>query len=481
MNKPNLTIAAAVAAALLGGCGTLAPDYQRPVAPVPEQWVGSQGSGAAAADIGWRNFFADARLQKLIELSLANNRDLRVAALNIEKARAQYQIQRAAQLPTLNLGAGENASRTPGDLSSSGVSTVSRQYSANVGFSSYELDFFGRVRSLRDAALEQYLGTEEARRSSQITLVADVAGAWLALAADSERLDLAKRTLESRQSSLQLTQRSFELGSASQLSLSQAQTGVESARADFARYTSQVALDRNALLVLVGTTPPVDLLPDQLTGQVASVSELPVGLPSQTLQRRPDVRQAEHVLQASYANIGAVRAAFFPSISLTASAGTASRELSGLFDTGSRAWSFVPQLRLPIFDGGSNRANLEVAQADRDIKLAQYEKAIQTAFREVADALAQQGTLDEQLAAQTALVDASRRSYELSEARFRKGVDSYLTLLDAQRTLYSAEQGLITIRQSRQGNLVTLYKVLGGGWQETGSANPAKIAAAEHG
>lgn len=479
MNKPNLTITAALSATLLAACGTLAPDYQRPAAPVPGQWEGSQGSGSAAADIGWRNFFADARLQKLIELSLANNRDLRVAALNIEKARAQYQIQRAAQLPTLNLAAGESASRTPGDLNSTGISTVSRQYSANVGFSSYELDFFGRVRSLRDAALEQYLGTEEARRSSQISLVADVAGAWLALAADSERLDLARRTLESRQSSLQLTQRSFELGSASQLSLSQAQTGVESARADVARYTSQVAMDRNALLVLVGTTPPADLLPANLTGQVASVSELPTGLPSETLQHRPDVRQAEHVLQASYANIGAARAAFFPSISLTASLGTASRELSGLFDTGSRAWSFVPQLRLPIFDGGSNRANLEVAQADRDIKLAQYEKAIQIAFREVADALAQQSTLDEQLAAQTALVDASKRSYELSEARFRKGVDSYLTLLDAQRTLYTAEQGLIAVRQSRQGNLVTLYKVLGGGWQETGSVNPAKIAAAE--
>ncbi|GAB3264584.1 efflux transporter outer membrane subunit [Chitinimonas naiadis] len=476
---PKLTIAAAVSAALLAGCGTLAPHYERPQAPVPAAWVGNHTDAQPAVDdIGWRSFFADARLQGVIELALTNNRDLRVAALNIERATAQYQIERADLFPKLNVTGGSSAARTPGDLNSSGQSLVSRQYSANLGISAYELDFFGRVRNLKDAALEQYLGTEEARRSSQISLVADVAAAWLNLAADRERLGLAQRTFSSRQSSLQLTQRSFELGAASQLSLSQAQTGVESARGDVARYTSQVAIDQNALSVLLGTVPPANLLPDNLTQQVSSLSELPVGLPSETLQRRPDVLQAEHALLATYANIGAARAAFFPSISLTASVGTASAQLSGLFDTGSRAWSFVPQIRLPIFDAGTNRANLKIAQVDRDIKLAQYEKAIQVAFREVADALAQQSTLEEQLSAQTALVSATQQSLDLSDARFRKGVDSYLTLLDAQRSLYTAEQGLITVRQTRQANLVTLYKVLGGGWQETNGANPAKIAAA---
>jgi multidrug efflux system outer membrane protein len=471
-HRSLLTLALSAA---LCGC-SLMPAYQRPASPVPAAYpLARRGDTAAdaataaplAADIGWREFFADARLQQLIALALDNNRDLRVAVLNIAQSRAQYRIQDAASLPTVNASGSGSASRSPADLSTTGQAGISRQYSATLGFSAFELDLFGRVRSLNAQALQQFLATEEARRSTHISLVAEVAEDYLTLAADQERLKLAQRTLQSQSDSYALTRRKAELGVASDLTLRQAQTTVESARVDVASYTSQIAQDRNALTLLVGATLPDALLPTGLDDALAALgsrSDLPAGLPSTLLQRRPDVLQAEHQLEAANANIGAARAAFYPRISLTANAGTASSALSGLFKGGSGSWTFAPQIDLPIFDGGSNRANLDLALIDRDIYVARYEKAIQTAFREVSDGLAVRGTVQSRLDAQTALVQASEESYRLSEARFQRGADSYLQLLDSQRSLYAAQQNLIGTQLTRVGNLVTLYKVLGGGW-----------------
>ncbi|QDF95331.1 multidrug transporter [Azoarcus sp. DD4] len=466
---PLKTLVIAVAAVLAGACSTLAPDYQRPAAPVAAGWPGEvaqPAAGTPAADeIAWRSFFADQRLRDLIDLALANNRDLRVSALNIEKARAQYQIQRADLFPSIGLSGGQSAQRLPGDLTTTGEPRISRQYSTTVGFSSYELDFFGRVRSLRDQALEQYLATEDARRSAQISLVAEVANAWLTLAADRERLDLARRTYEAQQQSYELTKKSFDFGAVSAIDLRQAQTARDSARADLASYTAQVARDLNALNLVAGTTVPAELQPAQLTDTVSAVGELPAGVPSEVLVRRPDILAAERQLRGANASIGAARAAFFPSITLTAAAGTASATLEGLFKSGSGTWSFAPQINLPIFEAGRLSANLEVAKVQREIAVADYEKSIQSAFREVADALAERATLGDELDARRALVEATAETYKLSEARYRSGVDSYLGLLDAQRTLYSAEQALITVRLSDVANRVALYKVLGGGWQ----------------
>ena len=463
---PFRTLTVALTATLASAC-TLIPDYQRPAVPVPTAFPNAaQATAATPADaIARRDYFADARLREVIALALANNRDLRVAALNIEKARAQYRIQRADLFPAVGATASQTAQRLPGDLTRSGEAEINRQYSATVGLSAYELDFFGRVRSLNAQALEQYLGTEEARRSAQISLVAEVAKAWLTLAADHERLALARSTYETRQKSHDLTRRSFDAGAVSALDLHQAQTLMESARADAARYRSFVAQDENALALVVGAPVSAELLPAMLTDSVSAVAELPAGVPSDVLIRRPDILQAERSLRAANASIGAARAAFFPSITLTAAAGTASSTLDGLFGGDSGTWSFVPQIRIPIFEAGRLQANLGVAEVQRDINVAQYEKAIQRAFREVADALAERATLTEQLDARRALVDATAAGFRLSEARYKGGVDSYLGLLDAQRTLYSAELELIGVRLSEAANRVVLYKVLGGGWQ----------------
>ena len=350
-------------------------------------------------------------------------------------------------------------------LSGNGASTLARQYSASVGLTSYEVDFFGRVQSLKDAALETFLATEEARRAAQISLVSEVANAYLAYAADREQLKLARDTLGNRRAEYELVRRRFELGSASALDLSQAQTGVESARGEVARYEALLAQDRNALVLVVGTSVDPALLPTAPIAELPMPAILPAGLPSDLLLRRPDIVEAEHALKAANANIGAARAAFFPSITLTASVGTASSDLSGLFDAGSRSWSFMPQIRLPIFEGGRNLANLRVSEADRDIALAQYEKAIQQAFTEVADTLAVQDTIDERLSAQTALTEATGLSYRLSQARFDKGIDSYLNVLVAQRSDYTARQGLIEVRLNRLANRIALYRALGGGWR----------------
>ena len=460
------TLSVALAAVFVGAC-SLIPAYERPAAPVPAAFPEAPASAPAVAPLAWRDYFADERLRAVIALALENNRDLRVAALNIEKARAQYGIQRAELFPSLNANAGLTAQRrqpAEGAAADAEPSTT-RQYSATLGFAAYELDFFGRLRSLGEQALELYLGSEEARRSAQISLVAEVSQAWLRLGADRERLALAQETLASRRKSHELTQRSVEVGVASALDLAQSRTLLEGARADAARYAALVAQDRNALALLAGAPVPVELLPPSLTDSLARVAELPAGLPSDVLQARPDILQAERQLRAANANIGAARAAFFPRVTLTATAGSGSNTLDGLFDAGSGTWSFVPQIVLPIFHAGQLSANLEASKVQREITLAQYEKAIQTGFREVADALAERATLAEQLDARRQLVAASAKSFELSEARYKAGVDSFLGLLDAQRALYGARQELIGARLSDAANRVALYKALGGGWQ----------------
>lgn len=460
----SLTLSLMAAALLLAGCANLAPTYERPAAPVPETYPGTAPDATAVGQIGWQEFFADQKLRDLIDLALTNNRDLRVAILNIEQARAQYRVQDAQTLPTVNATSSGTAARTPASLSSTGAVVTSHQYSANLGVSAYELDLFGRVRNLSEQALEQFLATEQARRATQITLVAEVTTAYLTWAADLERLALAHETLRSQSESYRLTQTRFELGVASALTLRQLQTSVESARVDVARYTGQVAQDRNALALLLGTPVPDTLAPNALGETLNALPELPAGVPSDLLLRRPDLLQSEHQLKAATANIGAARAAFYPRISLTATAGSSSADLSSLFKAGSGSWSFIPQISLPIFDGGTNRANLDSAVAGRDIAIAQYEKAIQTAFREVADALAQRSAVGDQLQAQNALVLASGEVLQMSQARFDRGVDSYLDVLDAQRSWYSARQTLIGTRLARLTNGVTLYKALGGGW-----------------
>jgi multidrug efflux system outer membrane protein len=465
MTPPLRVLCAALLAAFAAGC-TLAPNYERPALPVPSAWDAADSADAtstAAAELPWRDYFADTRLRTIIELALTNNRDLRIAALNIERARAMYRIQRADLLPSVDALAGQSAQRVPESLNPAGP-TINRQYNATIG-ASWELDFFGRIRSLSNQAVEAYLATEEARRGAQISLVAEISNAWLALAADQELLDLARRTFATQQKSVELIRKSFDAGAASALDLAQARTAMERARADTARYTAQLARTRNALTLLAGVPVPENLQANTLADALSTVADLPAGVPSEVLVKRPDVLQAEHMLRAANANIGAARAAFFPRISLTTGAGTASSTLDGLFDSGTRIWTFAPQIVLPIFHAGALRANLDRAEIERNIQVAQYEKTIQSAFREVADALADRATLAEQLDARRELVSAANESYRLSEARYRGGLDSHLVLLDAQRSQYVAEQELIATRLAEAGNRVMLYKVLGGGWK----------------
>ena len=471
MKLARIVSAVFVSFMTLAGCSTMAPKYSRPESPVPSAWLDSNVTTAggarpqqkAVADIPWQDFFVDPKLHKLLELTLKNNRDLRIAALNIERFQALYQIRRADLLPKVDAYASAAFQRIPETLSGTGHAMTTHQYNVSAGLASYELDLFGRVQSLKDQALEQFFATEQAQRTVQISLVSQVASSWLALAADRERLQLAKGILANQQESYKLTKSRFEAGVSNSLVLYQAQTTVDTARVDIARYTSLVAQDENALNLLVGSYVPLELLPQTLSDSTTLLADITPGLSSNVLLNRPDILQAEGQLKAFNANIGAARAAFFPKITLVSSVGFGSDELSGLFKGGAFAWSFAPRISLPIFDGGSNKANLKVAEVDRDIAVAQYEKAIQTAFREVADAMAQRGTIDEQLAAQQSLTDATSESYKLSQARFDKGVDSYLVVLDSQRSLYGAQQNLITARLTRLANLVTLYKVLGGG------------------
>jgi multidrug efflux system outer membrane protein len=460
----NLTLTL-LAASALSAC-TLAPPTVRPALPVANAWpVATADAGSAsAADLAWRDVFVDPRLQGVIDLALSNNRDLRVAVLNIERARAQYRIQRAALVPGVDATAtGTRSQTTAAQSALQGGDRTTTVYTAGVGVTAWELDLFGRVRSLKDAALQSYLATRETSRSVQISLIAQTANSWLALAADQDLLALAQETLRTREESLKLIRSRFDAGAANQLDLRQAETLAETARSDVATYVAQVEQDKNALRLVVGADVPADLQPagGLVTAQI--LPDLPPGIPSDVLTRRPDVLAAEHDLAGANANIGAARAAFFPSISLTASTGVASGSLSNLFDSGNGTWSFAPRISLPIFAGGANVANLDSAKADRDIAVANYEKAVQTAFREVSDGLAVQSTIQDRVGSQERLVAAANDSVRLSRARYGAGIDSSLTLLDAQRTLYTSQQGLIAARLARATNLATLYKSLGGG------------------
>ena len=466
MNKKSIIFLGAVL--ILGGC-TMAPTYNRPSAPVPEEWPqGPAYTEARAAQsapvvrtLSRQEFFADEQLQALIELALENNRDLRLAALNVERARALYGIQKSELFPVLNAVGAGGKERRSADLISPGEPRTVEQYSAGLGIAAWEIDFFGRIRSLKDQALEEYLATDEARRSAQIALVAEVASAYLTLGADRENLELARFTLDTQQAAYDLVKRQYEVGVATELDLRQAQIPVDSARADVARFTRTVAQDQNALNLLTGSSVPEDKLPADLES-IEPPKEIFSGLPSAALLNRPDIIAAEHRLKGAYAFIGAARAAFFPRISLTTSIGTASDELSGLFGNHTGTWRFAPQITVPVFDARTWAA-YRVSKAEREILLTRYEKAIQTAFREVADALAVQGTLDQQLAAQQSLTNAVAETYRLADMRYAKGIDSYLGVLDAQRSLYSAQQVLISLRLVRLVNQVRLYAVLGGG------------------
>lgn len=452
-------------AVLLAGC-SLIPDYQRPASPSSAQYpqgaVYPTPTPAAARTEDWRTLFNDPALQQLIESALVNNRDLRVAALNVEAFQAQYRIQRADLLPAVSANASGSRQRMPPSVTRS-KALINSTYAVNLGVSAYELDFFGRVRSLSEQALQTWLATEQARRSAELSLVANVANAYLTWRADQELLELTRQTLAADEQSLRLTTRNREAGKSSALEQAQAQTSVDSSRANLARYKRQVAQDLNSLTLLIGAPVPEQLPAQPLASDL--VQQLPAGLPSDLLQRRPDILQAEYKLKAANANIGAARAAFFPSVSLTANAGTSSRDLSGLFSGGSGAWTFQPQINLPIFNAGSLRASLDYSKLQKDVAVAEYEKSIQTAFQEVADGLAARSTYQQQLQAQRDLVQATQDYYNLAQHRYQNGVDSSLVFLDAQRSLFSSQQGLITDRLAQLVAEVNLYTALGGGWR----------------
>lgn len=458
------TLSALATSLMLSGCMSFIPAYERPAAPVPAAYApeltpaGAAGT-SAAADIEWQRYFTDARLKRLIEIALANNRDLRVAVLNIEQARAAYQVRRADELPSI--GAGLSAQRSAGSNGN-----LVNTYAVGLQVSGYELDFFGRVRSLSQAALSQYLATEASRKTVQIMLIASVANTYIGLLADEELLRVTRETLATREDSFRLTKLKFDNGATSELDFRQSEQLLEGARATLAQTQRQRALDENALVLLLGQALPADLPAAQPLAAQQGLAELPAGLPSDLLTRRPDVIAAEQQLLAANANIGAARAAFFPRIALTANAGTASTELSGLFKSGTFALTGTATLLQPIFDAGRNQANLAVAKVNKDIAIAHYEKAIQTAFREVSDSLAGRATLGEQLRAQTAQANAAQVSYKLADLRYRNGASSYLDVLDAQRNYFAAQQATVQVQALQAQNLVTLYKVLGGGWKD---------------
>jgi multidrug efflux system outer membrane protein len=464
--RNNKIFSLGLAALLLGGCSMI-PKYQRPEAPVPAVLPGgpSAPAGAAAApaasELAWQEFFTDPGLRAVIELALANNRDLRIAALNVDRMQAFYRIQRSNLYPSVAAVAGAESTGIPRQMSSTDESYTAGQYSV-LSTASWEIDLFGRLRSLNAKALDQFLATVEGRKAAQISLVAAVANGFLLLAADRESLDLARATLEAQKTSYDLILKSRDAGVASDLTLSQSRSQVEAARVDVARYTGFVATDINALNLLAGTPIPDELLPGGLAA-VAELRDISAGLDSEVLLQRPDIVAAEYRLKGANANIGAARAAFFPRISLTGALGAVAPGLSNLFQSGTGAWSYSAQIAQPIFAGGALKANLKGAKVDRDIAVAEYEKAIQTAFRETGDALALRSTLVDQLDAQQSLVGALDKSYRLSEALFKEGVDSYLGVLINQRALYLAQRSLVAARLARRSNQVTLFKVLGGG------------------
>ncbi len=470
--KQNLApVFIAACALLMGGCASLAPEYKRPAAPVAAQFPVVSGAAAASAtpapEIEWQSFFTDAKLKQLIEAALQNNRDLRIAVLNIEQARAQFDIRRADQFPTINAAlTGQRQSSQPNPMPANGAGRITSVYSAGLAVTAYELDFFGRVASLKDAALAQYLATEEGRKTAQISLIASVANTYLALLADDELLLMTQQTLGTRQSSYKLAKLRFDAGVASELDLRSAESLLEAANTALAQQTRQRALSENALTLLVGQSSGLNLSAKDASFASTTLQDIPAGLPSDLLVRRPDIRQAEQLLIAANANIGAARAAFFPRISLTASAGSASSRLAGLFQSGTWGWTLAPQLLLPIFDAGRNRAGLASSKAAEGIAVATYEKAIQTAFKEVADALAGRATFAEQLRASQAQANAEAVRYRLADLRYQNGVASQLDQLDAQRSLFAARQAVVQTRLAQLQSQVTLYKVLGGGWKD---------------
>lgn len=464
-NKVQPRLFSAVTGAVLlalTGCSSMAPDYERPAMPVPQSIGNAAATAEAVPALQWKQVFIDTRLQQVIATALAHSRDLRVSLLNVEKAQAQYRIQSVSLYPSVAATASQSNARSAVTSGGHVQSQTTHAGGLSVGFTSWELDLFGRVRSLKNEALENYLALAETGRSTRLSLVAQVASNWLTVGAYEERLALAQQTLQSQRKTLMLTQNKHQFGVASAVDVSQVQTSVESARADVASYTTALAQARHALDLVVGAHVGEELLP-QLTGnEGVALAAVPQSLPSTALLQRPDVMAAEHSLKAANADIGAARAAFFPKISLTVAMGQGSNTLGNLFDSGTRTWSFVPSISLPIFNAGSLKASLDVSEIQKNIDVAQYERSIQNAFSEVADAMSARKNMTEQLDAQQALVKASQTSYELSDARWRNGVNSYLQALDAQRSLYSARQSLITLKLSDALNRVTLYKVLGG-------------------
>ncbi len=464
MSRTTLKLLAPAAAALLAACGSMAPPYQRPAAPVAAQFADAPPATAATAapDLPWQDYFTDPQLRTLITLALANNRDLRVALLNVEQAREQLNLRNADRWPTVGVGVSGSRTATP-----DGGST--EVYSAGLQMSAYELDLFGRLRSLNDVAAAQLLATDEARKAAQVSLVATVASAWLALRADEAALQVTQQTLGSREESLRLTALRLQYGAASRLDQRLAESVLEAARVALAQQQRQRALDRNALELLLGQPLPAELAQAvvALGAEPLLWPELPVGLPSEVLTRRPDVRQAEQLLIGANANIGAAKAALFPRITLTASAGSVSSELSGLFAGGSWGFGLAPTLLQTLFDAGRNQANVRSAEQGQRIAVAQYEKAVQSAFREVADALAGRGTLSEQQRAQQAQVAAEADRLALTELRQRSGAAGSLEVLDAQRSLFSARLALVQVQAAQAQNAVALYRALGGGWTDT--------------
>ncbi len=449
---------------LAGGC-TLAPRYYRPEMPVPVTYgIENEQKDEQEISLHWKDFFRDAGMQKCIELALDNNRDLRVALLNIEKTRQMYRIKRADLLPTINAVGTHTSQLVPEDFSQTGESMISRQYTASLGFSAFELDLFGRVRSLSNEAREAYYSVEFDAETARLSLMAEVAAMYLQLVADQELLAITQSTYENRKEQLELTAKKLEAGTASELSYNQAKVSFEEARIYLAQYQARVGKGRNYLELLLGTTLPDDLAIPNKLADVQGLEDVPAGLPATLLERRPDIRSAEHRLKAANANIGAARANFFPNISLTGSFGSMSLEYDELFKSNSETWTFSPKVYLPIFDMGRNIAMLGVSKAEKDIAVASYEKTIQMAFREVADALVQRQYIGEQLMAESARYEAARQTFKLAEQRYNVGIDNMLTLLDAQRTLYTAEQSYIAALLLRESNALTLYKSLGGGW-----------------
>jgi outer membrane protein, multidrug efflux system len=477
------SLIAAAIAALAAGC-TMAPTYERPAAPVPASFPAGgvyatqpraasdarSADGVAAADIGWRDFFVDARLQRLIDIALKNNRDLRVAMLNVQAAQAQYRIVRSELFPALSAQGYQSKQRTPRDLSVLNQ-TISNTYSVGLN-ASWEIDLFGRVQSLKDQALAKYFSTAYARKAAEMSLVSQVATQYLQVLQADDLLAVTHRTLTSASDSYRIVKLQFDHGAASELDVSQASTVMESAAANLQAQERARAQAVNALVLLLGEPMPDDLPRGMPLDGQNLLTDIPAGLPSDLLLRRPDVMEAEQDLRAANANIGAARAAFFPSISLTGSFGTLSPTLGGLFKPGSAAWGFAPTITLPIFEGGQNLANLDLANIQKKIEVAQYEKTIQSAFRDVADGLAARGTYDQQIAALVRDTASQQRRLDLSALRYRQGVDSYLGVLTAQQDLYAVQQTLITARTQRWANLVTLYQALGGGWIERTGDQP---------